>query len=91
VKEPIVADTKQDPPTVAEAVTEELADQILAQQKEYSQYVAKDKIFAPNGALAYNKGDAVPASNVSKLKYDELGWVVKTGSKEHAAIIAELG
>lgn len=66
-----------EPPTVAEAVTAELADQILAQQKEYGQYVAKHQIFAPNGALAYNEGDAVPASNVKNLKYDELGWVKK--------------
>lgn len=73
-----MADTsKPAPSTVAEAVTDELADQILAQQKEYGQYVAAHQIFAPNGALAYNEGDAVPADNVKRLKYDELGWVKK--------------
>lgn len=72
-----MADNKQETQTVAEAVTAELADQILAQQKEYGQYVATQQIYAPNGALAYNEGDAVPASNVKNLKYLELGWVKK--------------
>lgn len=80
--------TKQDPPTVAEAVTSEMSDQILAQQKEYGQYVAADKIFTPHGALAYNQLDAVPVSNVERHQYDKLGWVVKVGSKEHAALLA---
>lgn len=76
-----MADNKPaEAPTVAEDVspiTSELADQILAQQKEYGQYVAAHQIFAPNGALAYNEGDAVPADNVKRLKYVELGWVKK--------------
>lgn len=77
-----MADTNKpaDPPTVAEVVspiTSELSDQILAQQKEYGQYVAAQQIFTPHGALAYNEGDAVPVSNVKRHRYDELGWVKK--------------
>lgn len=81
-----MADNKQETPTVAEAVSpivDELSEQILAQQKEYGQYVAAQQIFAPNGALAYNQLDAVPVSNVERHQYDKLGWVVKVGSKEH--------
>lgn len=75
-----MADTSKTQETVAEAVspiTAELSEQIAAQAKEYGQYVATQQIFAPNHALAYNEGDAVPASNVKLHKYDELGWVKK--------------
>lgn len=81
---------KPQEPTVAEAVspiTSELSGQILAQQKEYGQYVAAQQIFTPHGALAYNPGDAVPVSNVERHQYDKLGWVVKTGSKEHKELL----
>jgi hypothetical protein len=87
VKEPIVAETKQDAATVAEAVSSELSEQILAQQKEYGQWVAAQQIFTPHGALAYNPGDAVPISNVERHQYDKLGWVVKNGSKAHQELL----
>lgn len=88
-----MADTKPQEQTVAEAVspiTSELSEQILAQQKEYGQYVAAQQIFTPHGALAYNRGDAVPVSNVERHQYDKLNWVVKTGTKAHQEILAEL-
>jgi hypothetical protein len=87
VKEPIVADTTKPDPTVAETVSSELSEQILAQQKEYGQWVAAQQIFTPHGALAYNRGDAVPISNVEQHQYDKLGWVVKNGSKAHQELL----
>jgi hypothetical protein len=81
-------------PNVAEAtspITAELADHIEAQRKEYGQWVAKEQIFAPNGALAYNPGDAVPADNAKRLGYIDAGQVVKNGSKEHKELLVELG
>jgi hypothetical protein len=42
------------------------AEQVLAEQaREYGQYVATGPIFV-NGARAFNKGDAVPASHIER-------------------------
>lgn len=49
---------------------------IAAQVLEYGQFVAAEDI-SVGYALAYRKGDPVPASNVALHKYDELGLVEK--------------
>jgi hypothetical protein len=93
VKEPIVADSNKDAPTVAEVtspITTELADFIKAQRDEYGKYVAKEKIYVGT-ALAYNAGDAVPISNAERLGYVDAGVVVKVGTKEHAELLKSLG
>ena len=85
--------TKPTEPQVAEAVspiTVELADQIEAQRKEYSMYVASQQIWHGSG-LAYNPGDAIPIENCERLKYVEQGLAVKVGTKEHKELLASLG
>ena len=57
-----------------------------AQAVEYGSYVATEAIYYA-GALAYNIGDAVPASNVKAHGYDSLGVVAKTTTKAAAAAI----
>ena len=58
-----------------------------AQAKEYGQYVATEQIFYA-GALAFNVGDPVPASNVTLHGYADLGVVAKTTTKAAAAAVA---
>lgn len=65
-------------------------DAIEANRKEYSQYVAAEPI-SFGTALAYNKGDAVPADNVRRHKYLDDGKVVKVGSKAHADLRQSMG
>jgi hypothetical protein len=87
-----MADKPQEP-TVAEAVspiTAELSDQILAQQKEYGQYVAAHQIFH-GSALAYNPGDAIPIENCERLGYMDQGLAVKVGTKAHKDLMEALG
>lgn len=76
--------------TVTPAVPATAEDAVAAQRKEYGQYVAKEPIHH-GYALAYNAGDPVPASNVAQHKYEELGLVVKTGSKAHQDLLRSLG
>lgn len=65
-------------------------DAIEANRKEYSQFVAsKDIKFGT--ALAFNKGDAVPADNVARHKYLEDGKVVKVGTKAHKELRESMG
>lgn len=47
---------------------------IAEQTAEYSRWVANQDIFVGN-ALAYRTGDPVPASNVARFGYDQLGMV----------------
>lgn len=58
----------------------ELAERIKAQEVEYGTYRAKGPIYVGN-ALAYNRGNAVPISNVERWHYDDMGLVVKVGTK----------
>jgi hypothetical protein len=54
--------------------TPELDERRAAQQKEYGQYTAKEDIYVGT-ALAYRKGDPVPASNVEQHGYADDGLV----------------
>lgn len=49
-------------------------------RKDYSQYVATETIYY-DGAVAYQAGDPVPASNVERHGYDEAGVVKRVDSK----------
>ena len=55
----------------------DVEDFAAAQEAEYATYVATEPILV-DGARAYNPGDAVPASNVEKHGYLQLGVVRKT-------------
>jgi hypothetical protein len=57
-------------------------------EDDYSQYRAVAPIRSEDGALYYNVGDRVPASNVKLHGYDERGLVAKTSTKA-AAVAAE--
>lgn len=46
----------------------------VSRYEDYSQFVAVDQIYY-DGALAYNPGDPVPASNVKRHGYVEAGLV----------------
>jgi hypothetical protein len=65
-------------PTTAE-------DARAAQEKEYSQFVAKETIFI-GGARAFNVGDPVPASHVANGVVDG-EQVEKTSTKAGQAIV----
>jgi hypothetical protein len=65
-------------------------DAIAANRKEYGQYVAAKPI-SFGTALAFNKGDAVPADNVARHGYLETGDVVKVGTKAHKDLRESLG
>ena len=54
----------------------EVEDFAAAQEAEYATFVATEPILV-DGARAYNPGDAVPASNVEKHGYVQLGVVRK--------------
>lgn len=72
---------------VAETVTgtpRTALEQRKAIENEYGQYVAVQGI-THDGALAYNVGDAVPASNVERWDYLALGLVKRVGTKAAAA------
>lgn len=57
----------------------ELAERLKAQEVEYGTWRAKGPIYVGN-ALAYNRGDGVPVSNVERWHYDDMGLVVKVGT-----------
>lgn len=67
-----------DPETIetAEATTPPVAEDVAAQVHEWGQYVASEDIRV-GLALAYAKGDPVPAANVALHGYDEAGLVEK--------------
>jgi hypothetical protein len=65
-------------------------DAVEANRKEYGQYVAAEPIFFGT-ALAYNRGDAVPADNVARHKYLDDSKVVKVGSKAHKELREAMG
>ena len=54
-------------------------DFAAAQEAEYATYVATETILY-DGVRAYNAGDPVPASNVEKHDYLQLGLVRKVGA-----------
>ena len=70
--------------TQAEAVEPQTAEQtapadpgvVAATREEWGQYVASQDIYVGT-ALAYIKGDPVPAANVAAHGYDEAGLVEK--------------
>jgi hypothetical protein len=76
-------------PAPAVATPEEVQSFRAEQEKEWGQYVALAPI-SFNGAPAYNAGDAVPASNVAKYKYDEQGLVGKVGAKATNEVIRSI-
>lgn len=55
-------------------VPEPAAQRRQAQRAEYGQFVATGRILV-DGALAFTKGQAVPASNVAKHGYEKAGLV----------------
>lgn len=74
--------------TVGNPATAEEA--IEANRKEYSQYVAPEQIFV-GSALAFNKGDAIPASTVERLGWVADGKAVKVGTKAHKELRESMG
>lgn len=56
------------------------------QAEEWGQYIAVQQI-VHGGALAYNPGDPVPASNVTRHRYEAQGLVAKVGSAEARKVI----
>lgn len=68
-----VAETVNRSPRTAE-------EQRRAVEKEYSEYVAIQDI-THDGARAYNVGDAVPAANVERWGYLDLGLVARRTTK----------
>lgn len=58
----------------------ETAERLKAQEVEYGTYRAKGPIYVGN-ARAYNRGDAVPVSNVERWHYDDMDLVVKVGTQ----------
>lgn len=61
-------------------------EQRAAIRKEYGEFVAVAAI-THDGALAYNVGDAVPASNVKAWNYDGLGLVKRRATKAAAPVV----
>lgn len=68
------------PATEAESTAEQTTAPSVtyrtAQAAEYGQWIASEDIYV-GVALAYRKGDPVPASNVTLHRYDEAGLVEK--------------
>lgn len=73
---------------MSEPLTTEQYQQALAD--DYGQYVAKQPIYH-DGALAYDTGHPVPASNVKLHGYDKNGLVAKRGTKAADAATEEKG
>lgn len=72
-----------------------LSPEALAHRKaslaDWSEYVAVQDIVHPPNVLAYAEGSPVPATNVARWKYDELGYVARRTSaagKEALARVA---
>lgn len=74
--------------TVGSPATAEEA--VEATRKEYSQYVAPDPIYVGT-ALAFNKGDAIPASTVERLGWASEGKAIKVGTKAHKELRESMG
>jgi hypothetical protein len=70
---------KAQPVATPVATPEEVKSFRQQQVEEWGTWVAVQQITF-NGALAYNPGDPVPASNVSKHGYDSKGLVARVGS-----------
>jgi hypothetical protein len=63
------------------------ARQLLEDQaKDYAQYIADGPIYH-QGVLAYPDGAPVPASNVKRWQYDQLGMVAKVGTRAAERVI----
>lgn len=69
-----------------------LSPEALAHRKEqiadWNEWVAVQDIVHPPNVLAYAAGSPVPASNVAKWKYDEMGLVAQRTSKDGKAAVA---
>ena len=76
-------------PAAPLATPEEVAARRKEQESEYGTYVALTPITF-NGALAYNPGDPVPASNVARFKYDDQGLVAKVTTKAAADVVTRV-
>jgi hypothetical protein len=75
------------PPVLATET--EVAEHRAEQEQEYGTYIA----IAPiqfNGALAFNPGDPVPASNVKRYNYEADGYVAKVTTKAAQQVVFEL-
>jgi hypothetical protein len=70
---------KAQPVATPLATPEEVKSFRQQQVEEWGTWVAVQQILH-NGVLAYNPGDPVPASNVSKHGYDSNGLVARVGS-----------
>lgn len=70
---------KAQPVATPVATPEEVKSFRQQQVEEWGTWVAVQQITF-NGALAYNPGDPVPASNVSRHGYDSKGLVARVGS-----------
>jgi len=79
-----------DPALVADELdpTGQLAADLEAQRVEYETYVAKVKIHASAGVLAYDVGHQVPVSNVVKHGYWDNGQVELVKGAQHPPEIA---
>jgi hypothetical protein len=71
-----------------------LSPEALAHRKEqladWGEWVAVQDIVHPPNVLAYAAGSPVPASNVAKWKYDEMGLVAKRSSKDGKLALADV-
>jgi len=77
---------KAQPVATPVATPEEVKSFRQQQVEEWGTWVAVQQITF-NGALAYNPGDPVPASNVSKHGYDSKGLVARVGSASAREVI----
>lgn len=77
-------------PLLAATLTPEALAHRKALAQDWGQYVAVADIVHPGGVLAYAEGMPVPASNVARWKYDEMGLVGKRTSKEGKAALERL-
>lgn len=66
---------------MSEPLTDEQQDYQARQAAEYGQFVANQNILV-DGALAYTRGQPVPASNVERHGYVQQGLVRKVGEPE---------
>lgn len=73
---------------IAHGVPPELAERHAAHLKEWGTWVATQDI-PYGGVMAYRAGDAVPAANVEKHHYDQLGWVARRDTKAAQAVTEE--
>lgn len=64
----------------AQGIPPEVLEQHAERREEWTTWVATQDINF-GGVLAYRTGDSVPAANVEKYRYDDLGWAARRDTK----------